>query len=100
MQAQGWRLLPCHSPFAGLGAAGPPKMDLPECVEDITQWAFHKGISPASLSGFLRHSHRYQQVVHCKKFRRTDGARVTGYPEVPPRHNSPVSSQHRAKMEY
>jgi hypothetical protein len=23
-------------------------MDLPECVEDITQWAFHKGISPGS----------------------------------------------------
>jgi hypothetical protein len=53
-------------------------MDLPECVEDITQWAFHKGISPESLSGFLRHSHRYHQFVHGERFRRADGAGVTG----------------------
>jgi hypothetical protein len=75
-------------------------MDLPECVEDITQWAFHKGISPESLSGFLRHSHRYHQFVHGERFRRADGARVPGYPEVAPLHNSPVSSHRRAKMEY
>jgi hypothetical protein len=68
MQAQKWRLLPYPSPFAGLSAAGPPEMDLPECVDDITQWAFHKGISPGSLSGSLRHSHRYHQFVAVRGF--------------------------------
>ncbi|MCU1319801.1 MAG: hypothetical protein JWP98_1319 [Edaphobacter sp.] len=45
---------------------------------------FHKGISPGSVSGFLRHSHRYHQFGHCERFRRADRARVTGNPEFNP----------------
>jgi hypothetical protein len=45
-----------------VGAAGPPGMDLPECVEDSMQWgAFKKSISPGRFSGFLRYSHCYRQ---------------------------------------
>src|SRR6266851_9508880 len=82
MQAQRWRRLPWSSPFAG-GWVWPAGDRLLECMEDIMAMGeFHEGISPGSLSGFLRHSHRYPQFIYCERFGREDRARVTGNTEL------------------
>jgi hypothetical protein len=67
MQALRRRQLPCPSPFAGLGCCGAAEDEFPECVEDITQWGVHKGISPKVFQASGAIHTRYHQFVHCER---------------------------------
>jgi hypothetical protein len=46
-----------------VGAAGPPEMDIPECVEDSMQWARFKKVFRPEVAWASCAIHRYHQSV-------------------------------------